>query len=45
MPFDIHAVVLYYNKDLLAGTPYLDADGKLTGIDEPRGLRAPRCRR
>ena len=32
IPFDIHALVLYYNKDLLAGTPYLDADGKLTGI-------------
>ena len=32
VPFDIHALVLYYNKDLLAGTPYLDADGKLTGI-------------
>ncbi len=33
VPFDIHAVILYYNKDLLAGTPYLDADGKLTGIN------------
>ena len=33
VPFDIHAVILYYNKDLLEGTPYLDADGKLTGID------------
>ena len=32
VPFDIHAVVLYYNKTLLEGTPYLDADGKLTGI-------------
>lgn len=32
VPFDIHAVVLYYNKALLEGTPYLDADGKLTGI-------------
>lgn len=32
IPFDIHAVVLYYNKTLLEGTPYLDADGKLTGI-------------
>jgi multiple sugar transport system substrate-binding protein len=32
VPFDIHALILYYNKDLLAGTPYLDADGKLTGI-------------
>lgn len=33
VPFDIHAVVLYYNKDLLKGSPYLDADGKLTGMD------------
>ena len=33
IPFDIHAIVLYYNKDLLEGTPYLDADGNLTGID------------
>ena len=33
VPFDIHAVVLYYNKGLLEGTPYLDAEGKLTGID------------
>ena len=32
IPFDIHAVILYYNKDLLKGTPYLDAEGKLTGI-------------
>jgi multiple sugar transport system substrate-binding protein len=32
VPFDIHAVVLYYNKKLLEGTPYLDADGNLTGI-------------
>ena len=32
IPFDVHAVVLYYNRDLLAGTPYLDADGNLTGI-------------
>jgi multiple sugar transport system substrate-binding protein len=32
VPFDIHAVVLYYNKTLLEGTPYLDAEGNLTGI-------------
>lgn len=32
VPFDIHALILYYNKDLLKDTPYLDADGKLTGI-------------
>lgn len=33
VPFDIHAIVLYYNKKLLEGTPYLDANGKLTGIN------------
>jgi multiple sugar transport system substrate-binding protein len=33
IPFDIHAIVLYYNKSLLEGTPYLDADGNLTGIN------------
>ena len=33
VPFDIHAVILYYNKDLLKGTPYLDANGVLTGIN------------
>ena len=32
VPFDIHSLVLYYNKKYLEGTPYLDADGKLTGI-------------
>jgi multiple sugar transport system substrate-binding protein len=32
VPFDVHAIVLYYNRTLLEGTPYLDADGKLTGI-------------
>jgi multiple sugar transport system substrate-binding protein len=32
IPFDVHAVVLYYNKALLEGTPYLDAEGNLTGI-------------
>ena len=33
VPFDIHALVLYYNKSMLEGTPYLDADGNLTGIE------------
>lgn len=32
VPFDIHALILYYNADLLKGSPYLDANGKLTGI-------------
>ncbi|MFC0267734.1 extracellular solute-binding protein [Kushneria aurantia] len=33
VPFDIHALVLYYNKRYLQGTDYLDASGRLTGID------------
>lgn len=33
VPFDIHALILYYNADLLQGSPYLDANGKLTGIN------------
>ncbi|WP_424928882.1 extracellular solute-binding protein [Amaricoccus tamworthensis] len=33
VPFDIHAIVLYYNADMLAGSDYLDADGNLTGLD------------
>ena len=32
VPFDIHALILYYNADMLKGSPYLDANGKLTGI-------------
>ncbi len=32
VPFDIHALILYYNADLLKGSPYIDAEGKLTGI-------------
>lgn len=33
VPFDVHAIILYYNKTLLEGTEYLDAEGNLTGID------------
>jgi multiple sugar transport system substrate-binding protein len=32
VPFDIHAIILYYNADALKGSPYLDDNGKLTGI-------------
>lgn len=32
LPFDIHAIVMYYNKTALAGTEWLDGDGNLTGI-------------
>lgn len=33
IPFDIHSIVLYYNKSYLEGSEFLDADGNLTGID------------
>ncbi len=32
VPFDIHAIVLYYNKKALEGTDYLDDKGNLKGI-------------
>ncbi|GGF64809.1 sugar ABC transporter substrate-binding protein [Mameliella alba] len=32
VPFDIHAVVVHYNRTALDGTKWLDADGNLTGI-------------
>lgn len=33
VPFDIHSIVLYYNKSYLEGTEYLDENGELTGLD------------
>ncbi|WP_319517820.1 extracellular solute-binding protein [uncultured Martelella sp.] len=33
VPFDIHSIILYYNKSYLEGTEFLDTDGNLTGID------------
>lgn len=32
IPFDIHSIVLYYNRSYLEGTEFLDDDGMLTGI-------------
>lgn len=32
VPFDIHAIVLYVNKDYLKESRFLDGEGKLTGI-------------
>jgi multiple sugar transport system substrate-binding protein len=32
VPFDIHSIVLYYNKSYFEGTEFLDGDGNLTGI-------------
>ncbi|SDI55949.1 extracellular solute-binding protein [Salipiger marinus] len=33
IPFDIHAIVLYYNASYLEGSRFLDDEGKLTGIE------------
>ena len=33
IPFDIHAVVLYYNKDMLDAAGLIGADGLPTGLD------------
>jgi len=33
VPFDIHSVVLYYNRSYLEGSRFLDDDGSLTGIE------------
>lgn len=33
VPFDIHSIVLYYNKSFLEGSRFLGADGKLTAIN------------
>ncbi len=33
VPFDIHSIVLYYNKTYLEGSRFLDANGNLTGIE------------
>lgn len=33
VPFDIHSIVLYYNKSFLEGSRFLDSDSKLTGLD------------
>ncbi|TQS71769.1 extracellular solute-binding protein [Rhodobacteraceae bacterium] len=33
LPFDIHSIVLYYNKSYLEGSRFLDDQGALTGIE------------
>jgi multiple sugar transport system substrate-binding protein len=40
VPLDIHAIVLYYNADLLKGSPYIDSNGKLTGINTMKDFEA-----
>ncbi|MDD7973572.1 extracellular solute-binding protein [Roseinatronobacter alkalisoli] len=33
VPFDIHSIVLYYNRSYFEGSEFLDDDGTLTGIN------------
>ncbi len=40
VPFDIHSIVLYYNKSYLEGTEYLDENGTLTGIESLEDFEA-----
>jgi len=40
VPFDVHAIVAYYNRTALEGTEWLDADGNLTGLDSIEDLTA-----
>ncbi|GGB00681.1 extracellular solute-binding protein [Allosediminivita pacifica] len=40
VPFDIHSIVLYYNKSLLEGTDFLDDNGELTGIESLEDFEA-----
>ncbi|RYH06221.1 extracellular solute-binding protein [Tropicimonas sp. IMCC6043] len=39
-PFDIHAIVTYYNKSALEGTEWLDENGLLTGINSVEDMTA-----
>ncbi len=40
IPFDIHAVVTYYNQTALEGTEWLDDEGNLTGIESIEDMTA-----
>lgn len=40
VPFDIHAIVAYYNRSALEGTDWLDADGNLTGLNSVEDMTA-----
>lgn len=33
VPFDIHSIILYYNKSYFEGSEFLDENGNLTGLD------------
>lgn len=38
VPFDVHAIVAYYNRTALEGTDWLDEDGMLTGLNSIEDL-------
>lgn len=38
VPFDVHAIVAYYNRTALEGTDWLDANGNLTGLNSIEDL-------
>lgn len=40
VPFDIHAIVAYYNRSALEGTEWLDADGNLTNLSSIEDMTA-----
>lgn len=40
VPFDIHAIVTYYNRSALEGTKWLDGDGNLTGLTSIEDMTA-----
>lgn len=40
IPFDMHPIVLYYNKDILAKAGLIGADGLPTGLDGVDGFNA-----
>ncbi|NIC08102.1 extracellular solute-binding protein [Billgrantia bachuensis] len=40
VPFDVHSIILYYNKSYLEGSDYLDEEGNLIGIESLDDLNA-----
>ena len=40
IPFDIHAIITYYNRSALEGTKWLDADGNLTNLNSVEDMAA-----
>lgn len=38
VPFDLNAIVAYYNRTALEGTDWMDADGNLTGLNSIEDL-------